>query len=329
MYAPVHADELADRARIENEVTALLFDENFSKLEATADAYRTSKSRTSSGLWHLTFFYIGISEAFNMGPKFWGQHERIMEKWLAQYPKSPTAILAYSLMLSRHAWNIRGAGFSSSVRPENWKPFEEYIERARVYLEKNKTIASKDPKWYEQMIEFAKIQAWSENDFEKLIAEAIDLNPQFYQLYFVAIDYYVPKWHGDSEAVEKFARRMLKKTRSTEGFGMYARIYWYASQTQYGDDLFSESLVDWPTMKKGIDDVLKKYPDNWNINNFAKFACLHGDKAKTAMLMAKISEPILNRVWRHQSNFDNCKVWSSGLSAATESVLQRGEYVAH
>jgi hypothetical protein len=107
------------------------------------------------------------------------------------------------------------------------------------------------------------------------------------------------------------AREGLERTRPIEGFAMYARIYWYASQTQYDDRLFSESLVDWTAMKSGINEVLNKYPDSWNINNFAKFACLSKDKAKTAELIARITDAPLMAVWRTPSFFQQCKVWAS------------------
>ena len=227
------------------------------------------------------------------------------------YPNSATAHLAYARMLLSHGWSFRGSGYANTVEPQNWKPFHDYVQQARVYLEKYKGVASSDPKWYELMAIIAYAQGWPEPDFSRLISEGLQREPLFYQTYFAAIDYYAPKWGGSSEAIERFAREALEKTRSAEGFAMYARIYWYASQTQFYDGLFSESLVDWTTMKKGIDDVLKKYPDSWNTNNFAKFACLSKDKAKTADLIARIEGPPLVAVWKTPSFFQQCKVWAS------------------
>ena len=92
---------------------------------------------------------------------------------------------------------------------------------------------------------------------------------------------------------------------------MYARIYWYASQTQYGTRLFTDSLVDWPKMKRGIDDTLSKYPDNWNINNFAKFSCMSGDKVKTAELIKRLDTPPIQYVWGSMNYFLSCKTWAN------------------
>jgi hypothetical protein len=50
----------------------------------------------------------------------------------------------------------------------------------------------------------------------------------------------------------------VRKTRAIEGRGMYARIYWYVSQMQFGERLFKDTSVAWLKMKRGIDDVLKR-----------------------------------------------------------------------
>ena len=92
---------------------------------------------------------------------------------------------------------------------------------------------------------------------------------------------------------------------------MYARIYWSASQTQYGRDLFTDSDVIWEKMKKGIDDVLKRYPDQWNINNFALFACLANDKEKARELFNLIKQPIIWKVWKSEADYQQYKAWAN------------------
>ena len=310
------ADEAADRKKIEVMAQELSINENFAELEQMAKTFRAPQARTSSGLWKLTLFYIGLSRSLRHDKnddQVWSGIEARIRKWQRTYPDSAVAQLAYAEMLINRAWAIRGPGFAGEVQEKNWKPFYDYVEKARAYLEKHKKTASKDPYWYQQMGSIAKYQSWPEDKMEHLVDEGLSKMPQFYPLYFGAIDYYVPKWGGNAHAVEKFARKALERTSSTEGFGMYARVYWYASQTQYGNTLFTDSLVDWPVMKKGIDDVLNKYPDPWNINHFAKFACDAKDKKKTAELIAMIKSDLLLEVWGSQFAFEHCRRWS-GIS---------------
>ncbi len=146
--------------------------------------------------------------------------------------------------------------------------------------------------------------------FKSFVKEGLDRYPYYYQLYFAALDYLAPKWHGNKNEIEKFANNAVERTKGIEGNGMYARIYWYASQTQYSEKLFSESNVVWAKMKDGIIDVIKKYPDSWNIQNFAFFACLAKDKPTTHMLMEKITSPTIMRAWKKQEYYNYCKVFA-------------------
>lgn len=318
------SNELAERAAVKSVVVTLLRGEQFSKLEALSAKYRTSKSRTSSGIWRLSLFYAGVASAFTFErnkQEFWLKAERSAKKWVAAYPDSATARLAYARMLINRGWSYRGTGYAHTVKRQDWKPFHDYVQQARVYLEKHRQVASNDPYWYELMARIGYTQGWPDSEFSKLISEALQREPLFYQTYFAAIDYYTPKWRGSAAAIEKFARKTLEQTKAAEGYGMYARVYWYASQTHFGDKLFSESLVDWPMMKRGIDDVLKKYPDRWNINNFARFACLAKDRAKTSELFARIGNSPLPAAWRSRLLYQHCKAWASLTTPTPRKAL--------
>lgn len=306
----VRAHELQDRAAIETEVYRALEAEDFPKLEAMSGLYRATEARTSSGLWKLTMFYSGIDAFFDMDRKedgYWVAAERIAAAWVERYPQSPSARLAFAQLLLNRAWSYRGGGYADTVEPQNWPPFFKFVERARGYLEAQKPIASKDPYWYEMMAQLAYIQSWPDARFAALIAEGEEKEPAYYQLYFTAMNYYAPKWGGSAAKIEAFARESVERTRRTEGWGMYARIYWYASQTQFGDNLFSESRVNWDDMKKGMDDVLAQYPDGWNIGNFVKFACLAGDRAKTKELLDRMDETVSWIVWERHEDFERCQ----------------------
>ena len=314
------SDEMSERDMIKVKVIDLADAENFEQLEVLAETYRTSQTRTPSGVWALTLFYLGLGETFAINvrdDRYWTRREQFARKWVTAYPQSPTARLAYARYLLNRGWSNRGRGNATTVKPEDWKPFNDYVQKARRYLESNKAISSKDPVWYTMMEVIAYIQGWPEDEFAPLLDEALKYDPGYYQIYFEAINYYAPKWGGDAASIERFARWATQYNKATDGYGMYARIYWSASQFQYKDRLFIDSRVDWATMKQGIDDVLKVYPDQWNINNFAKFACLAGDKAKTAELIKRIERLHPPEVWGDDLKLhESCRRWA--LSSATK-----------
>lgn len=307
--------EMKERATIEKATVRAFFADDFAQLETTAKRYRAEQSRTPSGLWKLTLFYAGIVEALDINTvgdpaiPFKALESRV-RRWQRQFPESPSAPIALSLLHISHAWAYRGDGYASTVEDSAWKPFYANIELARQNLEAHKAIAAIDPRWYETMLIVARAQGWDRERFERLLEEALQREPLFYQTYFAALEYLLPKWHGDVDAIEAFARKAVERTSQQEGEGMYARIYWYASQGQFELNLFQETDVLWPRMKRGFDAVLAQYPDAWNLNNFAKFACLARDQTTTRMLIDRIRFDVVPQAWRPLSLWEQCWEWA-------------------
>ena len=127
------------------------------------------------------------------------------------------------------------------------------------------------------------------------------------KLYFAGVDYFAPKWHGSASALEDYARSSLNFAQQTGEDALYARIYWYASQAQYGLRLFEQSEVDWRRMRRGIAEVLDDYPDPWNIQNFAVFACVADDRFMTRDLFKRMEGRMLPPVLRNPEMVAYCE----------------------
>ena len=304
-------EEHRDRGVISSTAFQAFMERRYGDLEKQAEGYRATQARTSSGVWKLAIFDAGIDSAFTgrtQSLAIWESRRRNVEAWIAAYPKDPSPRLAQARMMIQRAWTHCGCGGPEDAAPAERKAFLVAIQNARSYLESQKKIAAVDPRWYEYMAEIAGYQHWPRAEFDRMLDEGLTRHPQYYDLYFKAMAYYAPRSGGSAQAVEDFARAAVKRTRKTEGEGMYARIYWYAAQVQYRDELFRQSKVDWPTMKRGIHDVLARYPDAWNLNNFARFACLAGDRAEAQALAARIGEIPDVDVWnRDRGEFQACR----------------------
>jgi len=320
------AGELEDRQAITGQVSALFMHEQFGELEQMAQQFRMTEERTSSGLWKLTLFYSAISDVADSDEKkdqYWDTIEAKALRWVNTYPQSPTPHIAYAMILIGHAWMIRGCGCAGDDKQENLKPSLEYFARAAKYLREHKDIADVDPRWYETMLIIARAENWDEERFQKLVNEAAGRHPYFYQIYFAAVDYLASRWRGDKRRIEAFADYAVEKTAARDGVGMYARVYWYVAQAQYRSHLFTESAVAWSRMKQGIDDVLARYPDQWNINNFAHFACLAWDGRETRELIERVQGAPIPQAWDSASQYEQCKTWArwdasvSGKTAST------------
>jgi hypothetical protein len=310
------AGELEERKIVFEQMPFLLGSKNFRELERLAQEYRVNRSRTPSGVWKLTVFYYGIhgnyADTHVKDENYWNSRKSTIEEWIKEYPKSPTPYISHAIVTKQYAWKFRGGGLARTVPKEAWEPFHKQLNNAKTFLEKHKEIASTDPHWYDIMADIANGLSVNKSEFQKLINEGLKKEPLYYQLYFTAINYFVPKWHGNAEDIEEFANSAVARTKEQEGLGMYARVYWAASQYQYGKKLFTDSNVVWKKMKRGIDDVLKRYPDQWNINNFALFAWLAKDREKARELFNLINEPPIVQVWKSQSDYLRYKSWAQG-----------------
>ncbi len=303
-------DELQNRGLFD-EMMRLLFEEGaFESLEYAALQLREQKLRTHSGLNKLNSFYDAIDKIVFLNPEEESKRpelERAVQTWLEQYPKSTTAHLAHAQMLLQHAWSFRGYGYSHEVPAEKWAPFFECVEKARQYLQDNEAYRNDDPRWDMMLVNIAKLQDLPDQKFAEIVDTALKRNPDYYQLYFDAMDRYLPEWQGSVDAVEKFARQAVEYSKAADGHGLYARVYWYASQSQFQERLFSQSSVRWDDMKLGIDDVLAQYPDKWNIYNFAMFSCFAEDEKKSAELFSKFSVQDIPPSWPYYNNFQHCR----------------------
>jgi hypothetical protein len=314
----IAASEFAERNAITEATKRSFLNDDFEELERVSAAYRQEKSRTPSGLWKLSVFYSGIDEAIGQCKKgrdpevAFPPFEEKTRKWVEAHPASPTAHIVRSQVLTGRAWAHRGCGYAHTVSEEGWENFRRYIAAARSNLEEHKTVAAVDPEWYEEMLTIARAQQWELNDFKGIFNEALAREPLYYQTYFMALEYFLPKWHGCAEEIEDFAQDAVGRTKELEGQGMYARLYWYASQTQFENDIFRNSLADWPQMKAGFEDIIRRYPDAWNINNYARFACLAQDKPKTVELLKRIDKSsVVAEAWVPSLLKDECAAWAS------------------
>lgn len=324
----VQADELAERNAIESTVRGLVARQDFTELEKIAASFLNGRARTSSGLWKIGLFDDAITYALRCScsdDAFWDGAEESMKDWIRKYPESINAHLAYAHVLLEKGWSIRGLGYTNSVAPENWRPFHEQVEKARAFLMEHKEMGNWDPRWSNMIVGIANLQGISDVEYETLASAALDRHPDYYPLYFEIVLHHLPKWGGSADALENFAREAVARSHSKEGLGMYARVYWYASQSQYGNRLFQSSSVDWQEMKRGIDDVIKAFPDQWNINNFAKFACIAEDRGKTKELLDQMSGEPIQDAWGDDSIFENCRNWA--LAEQLEPEIDPGHQI--
>lgn len=303
--------ELAARQEIMSQAKALYDARNFQEIDARSKEYIEKSTRTPSGLWVSGIFGYGIELAV-LNPKpgsieEWDHLEHEILQWAKSRGDSSIARIVYAEVVVTRAWSIRGGKYASEVPENAWKPFHDQLMRARHYLEEEKRIASRDPRYYELQITIAKGLGGDSPLAKEVFDDGMSKFPGFYPMYFAMLDYLLPKWHGGPLEIERFAREATQRARNIEGEGMYARIYWYAAQIDFEDALFWTSFARWEQMRVGFEDVISRYPDQWNIQNFAHFACQAGDAKTMSKLLMRIERPIIAEAWAGSSSFQACE----------------------
>lgn len=290
---------------------------NFAELDRLADEYRIGKARTLSGVWKLDKLHKAILATV---PCTCQDEEKFIameahaKKWIAQNPDSTTAHIVYAAALIKHGWWRRKGDFAYQVPDDAWEPFREYIEKARVYLADRKEQLAVDPRWYATMIQIATDQGWPESRFKAILREALTLHPDYHGIYYQAIRYLSPKWHGSERDLWVLAKYAVGVTAEQEGTGMFARIYWYAADVEFDRSVIIGKPPVWENMPAAMEDVLARYPAQWNIANFARLACIAGDRETTARMMARIDEKLVIRPWgNREPSYKECRRWALGI----------------
>ena len=97
--------------------------ENFAEIEHFADEARAKNLRTASGLWVIGLVYSGIDSIANYrkvkDDAGWDQLEGTAKRWIAAYPASVTAKIAYAGILQNRAWFYRGGVDTQAPSPKN------------------------------------------------------------------------------------------------------------------------------------------------------------------------------------------------------------------
>ncbi|UVK37765.1 hypothetical protein LHFGNBLO_004851 [Mesorhizobium sp. AR10] len=304
------ADESAQREAIQEAVASAFNNGRFGELDAMANQFREGE-RTESGLWKLSIFYGGFWPK-SLDPNYNGasfdRFEAQAMAWMGAQPKSIAAKLAYALILSHHAWFLRGGGYYYELTDEQRAGYTKYHIKARDHLVATKDEASADPNWYTQMVYVAMEEAWPDDAFDRLLAEAVAREPYYYQTYFAAIDRNLPKWGGSPAKINALIARAAGYTRERDGDSFIARALWFVAGR--GKDIERSLKANWPDVDRGFQDLVRRYPEQTNFNAYARFACLAKDRTEFLAAYGQIKGQLVQEVWGNSGQGVVCAVWA-------------------
>lgn len=293
--------------RATDEYLALLMSKAYDKLDQAADEARTKELALSDGQPLLPAIYAGVAGCAcgnQLNDELWQVRKQRLDEWIKRKPQSTTARLAQAAFPVKYAWMARGGGYANTVSPEGWKIFRERMEEGRKALQSLDAKTRQDAGWYEMMLDVGLSQGWPREKYDAVFFEGVERYPYYTPFYFSRMQFHGPRWYGSVEEAQRVADDGVARTRSRWGEILYTRLNWLMMDHQ----MFRSGRTDWTRMKTGFEQMLKEYPDPWNVNNFGKFACLASDFTTLAALLPKIGNEPIVQAWENDINhYQRCR----------------------
>ena len=301
-----------------NAIDELFMGEEFERLEQIYAELNKEPKRFPSGEPVLVAFQQGIMDAMQrhgMDDAYWDALEQKLYKWRKAYPNSEVAHVMYGyqyLMRARHV--MSGNNFYERLFQNALATFGGgYLNNARDYLQKVKDLSNTNAIWPLAMLEIGNLQQAPRSEMEAWLSEAIKRGPYQWIVYFCGMREMMQTWKGPRfmDELEQHANRAVESTKELEGQALYALVYRELFLGDKSINLFSVTNADWPRMKQGFEDLNSRYPSQWNLNNFAFFACMAKDKDKTRALLKQIGNKTIYEVWNMvPATYYRCAEWA-------------------
>lgn len=324
VHGTAQADEYEDRNQI-----AILFHsrysaDDFPALDTWYNKALKENARTPSGIFRANRLVRNIYFEKPQGPAtctaqpcprvdeaFWLAQQKKAKGWLEQQPQSTLAAMVLAATYSIPAWEYRGNGYANTVRKEDMQKFTELHQQALRTLLSHAEQGRKDPNWWAKVLDVAPHAQIDRKAYAKLAQDAVAAFPKNHDIYFSLST--LPQWGGSYKAIADLAAQAVENTKAEDGQAFYARIYWniHGGLSLLEQEPFTRPDVNWPRIRAGFDDLIKRYPDSYNTNAYARLACIAArDKATTAKIIQQIGQDLAPQVWQHRTEFLRCKSWS-------------------
>jgi hypothetical protein len=179
---------------------------DFRTLSAMEQEFMTSRSQTPSGVWNLEIFHASLKFYLEGGlvAADGCQYRKadFVARWAAAEPRSPGPIITQAELLKEQAWCYRGNGAAPTVSEESWNQFHAGLQLARETLEAHEQMASLDPHYYAVQTTIYRGMGAPETEFQALVKQATDREPNYPKTYMNAVWYYMPQWGGSFQVTQ-------------------------------------------------------------------------------------------------------------------------------
>jgi hypothetical protein len=272
-------------ADAKNAIEAAFRSGDFDKIDKMHAEFSQMNHRANDGTWMIQSFEWAFDALFYVQNV--EANQKKFDEWKAKVPDSKFRDVAQAAMWQRHAWSVRGGQVGSRVPDEAMEIFKEWMGNATKSLNAAGESGKSSPIWHWVALIVAGSSGQSDAEMDLIFKEATRRFPTYQPLYYTRMNYLLPQWGGNYAAVDKFILSSQRFTEKYDGRSFYAWLYLYIAKWQKAD-FFVDTKVTWPLLKAGFEDLVKRYPDNMNLNLFGTFACRARDRETTARVLQQL-----------------------------------------
>ncbi len=326
LSAPLaHAGELEERAAIREPIKRAYQSGDYATIERLHTQYSDfAHERTSSGASRMGLLIDGLVEPPGATAEVFQRDIARTKRWAELNPDSAFGWVLYANAVKAYGSFVRGGGYANTVTDAALAVLHETNQRAAKILNDHREMASRTTSWHAIMIVIGRNEGWPVDDIRRVFDEGVARAPLDFRLYRYMQDALLPKWLGSIAELDAFVRDVSAKAPPAFGMELYARLYSSIEEEQFPRTLYRDSLVNWATMKAGLNAWTAHFPTPWNRNIFAYHACLAADRPATVALFKEIGNQAEPEIWSSPDGRDmlgDCARWAADSSAGGDSPI--------
>ena len=155
-------------------------------------------------------------------------------------------------------------------------------------------------------------QEWPLNSYETLFKEAVAFEPTYTFYYNNKVVFLLPRWYGKEGDWQRFASESADKLGGETGDVLYARIGWRVHERGVYDGFLKDSGYSWPRIKKGLEAIVKSYPDSISAaTELAYLSWQRQDKVSAKAMFNNIGMRMDTGIWGDdKERFMRARSWA-------------------
>ncbi len=290
---------------VEKEVQEKLAAGDFPGIDEMAKTARQKKERLKGGYWKLDAIYNGLAGFFSdykgqrINEEMWLDRIKVLQSWKANFPDSVTVRVALAEANIELGWYARGHGYADSVSDRDYQLFTERLGAAESELREAYARSMRCPRLYRELLSLGTATGWPTEEFDKIYDEAIEYEPNYFQVQLIKSEYVMPRWNGKPGDWQSFIDALPAKlsSRHSDESDM---IYFLVAADKLRDQRAGNNwaMISTDRFQKGFAELDRKYgADRYRLNQFAYLSCVTRNLSSARSAFDRIGNDRDSRVW--------------------------------